>query len=302
MALSDDDWSRRHAPARALLGRPLPRRDSPPEQARPGTGMNGPATAGHRRGRGRPWARQGGHRRGHGVSRRGRGLLSGTARTSGRPPAHGRSHGSGPSVGTGAASNSGVSLCWRMAVLPGGVQGSRGATGSCTARMHGPPLRGLWPRHSHGRPWAPAPADPFGAGAPLRGRPTARLRRGRSNEGTPGRGRIGKVGAEAPSTRPSASAASGGHDVARARCSARARAGTRTRRPAGGPWRLRPGAGSHGGSGQARRPGGPKPGARTRWAPAADAVSRRLLAHSSKVPWWRLVGTPLGGGDWNGGG
>jgi hypothetical protein len=118
----------------------LPRRDSPPEQARPGTGMNGPTAAGHKRGRGRPWAWQGRHRRGHGVSRRGRGLLSGTARTRGRPPAHGRSHGSGPPVGMGAASNSGVSLCWRVAVLPGGVQGSRGCDPS-------PGTGASWPWH-----------------------------------------------------------------------------------------------------------------------------------------------------------
>lgn len=102
--------------------------------------MNGPTVAGHKRGRGRPWAWQGRHRRGHGVSRRGRGLLSGTARTRGRPPAHGRSHGSGPPVGMGATSNSGVSLCWRVAVLPGGVQGSRGCDPS-------PGTGAAWPRH-----------------------------------------------------------------------------------------------------------------------------------------------------------
>jgi hypothetical protein len=67
-------------------------------------------------------------------------------------------------------------------------------------------------------------------------------------------------------------------------------------RLAGGPWRLgrpRLGTGSHGGSGQARRPGGPKPGARRE-----DVVGpgrRRLLARSSKLPWRRL-GHSLGDG------
>jgi hypothetical protein len=166
--------------------------------------MNGPTTAGHKRGRGRPWAWQGRHRRGHGVSRRGRGLLSGTARTRGHPPAHGRSHGSGPPVGMGAASNSGVSLCWRVAVLPGGVQGSRGCDPSpgtgAAWRWHG--CSGVGTLVHGRRALSTSTSAPAWAGeTPRRARPSTAslgLGSGRGGRAPPRRAWLGPGAGERP--------------------------------------------------------------------------------------------------------